>query len=865
MDALRTAVADRYAVEREIGAGGMATVFLARDVRHGRMVALKVLRPELGAVLGAERFFSEIRVTASLQHPNLLPLFDSGEAAGQLFYVMPYVEGETLRARLDRETQLPIDDVVRLTDALASALDYAHARGIVHRDLKPENILLQSGQPMIADFGIALAVANSGGARITQTGLSLGTPQYMSPEQATGERGVDARSDQYSLAAVVYEMLTGEPPHAGPTAQAIIARLMTEKPRSVRNARESVSSAADAAILRALAKIPADRFSSCGEFATALRLAARAGADPVLSPASALSTARSRRPLAVVAGVAVVAATAGGAWFAMRPAASGALDPRQIYVTEPISVSAGLEAAASGVSDALLRGIGEMSWAKVASASPGSTAADPIAAARRAGAATAVTMAVVVAGADSAQVQIRLYDAASGTILRTMPTVRVARTASPAALQAAATPAVVAAGFVTDPALGPAMLPAGNMPDPTTFKMFESAMQDFGRADTVSRNRMFASLHAAVAREPSFRLGRLMLGMSYAYTTIASRDITVARYADSVRKWAMEQRDQMTPFEAAIADFSLNSATTFSDAGVSAARTIARLAPRSSVARALPDMLLDMNRPAEALTAMGAVIRLLGDSTPAGAFIRLGEVRHYLGDYRAALSACRDGRKLHPQDIELLRCELGALSALGDSTAIMPLLDDVSAAPANDRLYGFAGDILSTTGNELRAHGHPQLGRQVVARAMGWFEANESASQNYNIALRKGMTLEAAGRPGESLTYLQDLSRRYPSDIRARGFIGRLLADKGDMEGVAREIAWLKAQPTEKLQGSPTYELATIEAHLGPSHRDAAVQLLAQSLRLGQGWAILRRIHWFRDWDPLRDYPPFQAAIKPRG
>src|SRR3970282_1588310 len=214
MDALaqvKSALEGPYTVEREIGAGGMATVYLARDVRHNRSVALKVLNPELGAVLGVERFLAEIQVTANLQHPNLLPLFDSGEAEGVLFYVMPYVEGEFLRGRLNREQLLQSEDALHITVAIASALDYAHAHGVIHRDLKPENILLQSGEPVVADFGIALAVSNAGGARITQTGISLGTPQYMSPEQATGDRVIGRRTDIYSLGAMLDEMLTGDP------------------------------------------------------------------------------------------------------------------------------------------------------------------------------------------------------------------------------------------------------------------------------------------------------------------------------------------------------------------------------------------------------------------------------------------------------------------------------------------------------------------------------------------------------------------------------------------------------------------------------------------------------------------------------
>src|SRR5205807_193263 len=233
-----------------------------------------------------------IKVTANLQHPNLLPLFDSGEAEGLLFYVMPYVQGESLRARLEREKQLPVDEAIRLATAVASALDYAHRHGVIHRDLKPENILLQDGQPVVADFGIALAVSNAGGGRITQTGLSLGTPQYMSPEQATGDRAIDGRTDIYSLAAVLYETLTGDPPHMGSTAQAIIARVLTDKPRSVRSVRDTVPEYIEWSVDRALAKLPADRWATAHEFAEALQGRVNMG------PASSVATAVPPPPLA---------------------------------------------------------------------------------------------------------------------------------------------------------------------------------------------------------------------------------------------------------------------------------------------------------------------------------------------------------------------------------------------------------------------------------------------------------------------------------------------------------------------------------------------------------------------------------------
>jgi len=280
------ALTGRYTVSRKIGAGGMATVYLAHDVRHDREVAIKLLHPDLAAAIGAERFLAEIRTTARLQHPHILPLLDSGEAGGQFFYVMPFVEGESLRDQLDREKLLPIDVAIRHAREIASALDYAHRQGVVHRDIKPENVLLHDGQALVADFGIALAVSNAAGARITQTGRSLGTPQYMSPEQASGDGMVDARADIFSLGAVTYEMLTGEPPHAGANAQAVIARVLGEKPRDIRSVRPNVPIHVAGAIERALEKLAADRWTTAKEFGEALtnERFAWAGAGQRVSP-----------------------------------------------------------------------------------------------------------------------------------------------------------------------------------------------------------------------------------------------------------------------------------------------------------------------------------------------------------------------------------------------------------------------------------------------------------------------------------------------------------------------------------------------------------------------------------------------------
>ncbi len=289
---LNEALEGRYRIEGELGEGGMATVFLADDLKHERKVALKVLKPELAAVVGADRFLAEIKTTANLQHPHILPLFDSGEADSFLFYVMPYVEGETLQERINREKQLPVDEAVKIATAIAQALHTAHEQDIVHRDIKPANILLSRGEPLVADFGIAIAVGAAGGSRLTETGLSVGTPFYMSPEQATGDQVVGPASDTYALACVLYEMLVGEPPFIGNTAQAVLGKIIQGAPVSATAVRKSIPLNVDAAIRKALEKLPADRFAGADDFVRAL-------ADPafrhgVLEGTTAAPTHRSR-------------------------------------------------------------------------------------------------------------------------------------------------------------------------------------------------------------------------------------------------------------------------------------------------------------------------------------------------------------------------------------------------------------------------------------------------------------------------------------------------------------------------------------------------------------------------------------------
>ena len=334
---LNSALEGRYRVGRELGEGGMATVYLAEDLRHERKVALKVLKPELAAVVGAERFLAEIKTTANLQHPHILALYDSGEADGFLFFVGPYIEGDTLRDKIDREKQLGIEEALKITEKVAAALDHAHKHGVVHRDIKPGNILLSSeGEPTVADFGIALAVAQAGGGRVTETGLSVGTPHYMSPEQATGDRDVDPRTDVYALGCVLYEMLIGEPPYSGSTAQAILGKIIQGSPISATDARSTVPPNVDAAIRKALEKLPADRFGSAHDFAEAL---ADSGFRHGEEASAGVASRGLWNPLSMATTASTLVVTLALGWALLRP------EPRQPVSRQVLSTEgwAGLE------------------------------------------------------------------------------------------------------------------------------------------------------------------------------------------------------------------------------------------------------------------------------------------------------------------------------------------------------------------------------------------------------------------------------------------------------------------------------------------------------------------------------------------
>jgi serine/threonine-protein kinase len=458
IDHLRAALKDRYDVERELGQGGMATVFLARDIKHGRRVAIKVLHEDIGTALGADRFRREIQIATSLSHPHILQLFDSGEADGKLYYVMPFVEGESLRDRLNREKILPIEDALRITGEVASALDFAHRKQIVHRDIKPENILLQEGHAVVADFGIARAVNSmSQGAALTQTGVSLGTPTYMSPEQAFAEKDIDGRSDEYSLACVLYEMLTGQPPFTGSNAQAIMARHSMSAVPSMQIVRNTIPDEVEDLVQRALSKSPADRFPTLADFATELQecvidhatVTRRIDRRTVQRP---IPKVASKRKYAIAAMIAIPVLIAGlVAWKILGRSSSsnvvaGKYAANHIAVLYFDDVSAGhnLGYLADGLTESLIERLSQVSALDVVSKSGAATFrhsdASPDSIAKVLSTGILVKGAVDQAG-DKLNVSVRLIDGNSGADIDrktfTLPAANILKTQDSLATQVA--------------------------------------------------------------------------------------------------------------------------------------------------------------------------------------------------------------------------------------------------------------------------------------------------------------------------------------------------------------------------------------------------------------------------------------------
>jgi DNA-binding SARP family transcriptional activator/TolB-like protein len=844
---LATALNHRYVIQRRIGAGGMATVYLARDIKHDRHVAVKVFEPELAAVIGSKRFLQEIKITAKLEHPHILTLIDSGEVDSFLYYVMPYVEGESLREKLKQEKQLPLGEALEITKAVAGALDYAHRRGVIHRDIKPENILIHEGTAIVADFGIALAVRAAGGTRLTQTGLSLGTPSYMSPEQATGDPQLDPRSDIYSLGAVLYEMLVGEPPHTGTTPQAIIAKLMTDRATRPRALRDAVPGAGDDAVMKALAQLPMDRFASVAEFADALEPAV--DSQPV--EASAERPRMWRRTLVAAAAVAAVGTVA-----IVAPLRNGGptLVRNRVLVTpfEDRTGDSALALIGNMTADRIAQGLETVEVVHVVPTATGvamtadrpqaddrGTAPAYQAVAERVGAA------VVVAGAyyrrgDSLEFQAQVIDVANERVLNALPPVS-------GPLDAAGDVIAEVSRYVVG-------LLAANL-DPRVYHI-----EGGGRPPSLESYREF------VTGRDVFQHGRMREASEYFYRAVALDTtffdpryfLILSHYnlgewavADSNARLLEGARSRMAAQQLAAYDWAASLVRGNRMDELVAARAAGHLWDIVQAA-------LRANHPAEAVEVLE---RLRGLGYRSHEFWDVITIAyHMMGEHERELREARRGREQYPEHFNVLHNELVALVALGR-------IDEVKRGVEESRLLPpqqgwLPPSVMGNVASELRAHGHREASLEVLQRAIDWYlmrPADEMAAADRRYYLMELHYL--ADRFDEAAPMVEELASEFPANIDYQGYLGTLAARRGDHEAARRISDGLSQLADPYNHGRHTYWQACIAAQLGETER--AMMLLRDAFSQGRRFDLW--LHRDMDLEPLHDYAPFREFLKPKG
>ncbi len=877
LERVKRALADRYTIEREIGSGGMATVYLARDLKHARQVAVKVLRPELAASLGADRFLREICIAANLSHPHILPLHDSEKADGLLFYVMPYVAGESLRDRLSRDRQLPVEDAVRIAGEVADALAFAHEHNVVHRDIKPENILLQSGHAVVADFGVARAITEAGEDRITAAGLAVGTPAYMSPEQASDEVELDGRSDLYSLGCVLYEMLTGEPPFTGPSAEHVIRKHMSAVATPVSVVRPAVSADLSRLVDRVLAKATVDRYQTAGELSQVLT-AEQAGlvtSDGGATPPKTMSVDRLAKRKWMMAGAAVGAATviAAIAVVAFRGAFAGGesgvgaggmedeIAARRMVVVPLENRARDPEAADWGLMAAwvVTRAIDRVGTVIVV---PASVVRDhwremdaavglPVAEiASRTGARFAVAGSYTTS-AGRVRFEVELVDAGSGDMLRALDPVSgpVDSLESVIGTLAERVTGAVAALLNPDPALW--MARSSMPPSLEVFSGYLAMMDVFcqGRfQDAIELAQ--PALRAAPKYVPTLYL------VGAAYGNLGRR-----REEDSVAALIEPLLDQLTTVDRLQFEWGRGMRRGDLAEETRAVEQLYRLHPNLFGYHA-GFTALRANRLDDALE------RMLAHDIDTRCFRnwvrwweQTTEVYHQLGRYDEELALARRGLGRFPNHREIFDAELRALVGLGQLGAVDSLLEKIADLPVHE--WYSLGLQLARTALELEAHEHHAEYEATMVQALGWF-ASQPASE---MREDRGRAFFYAQRWIDADTLFAALIADAPDNVDYRDYVdyrgirGVALAHLGRREEVLEVDNWLQELDRPYLRGSKTRWRAAIAAALGD--RDRAVRLLQQAIREG----VTHRIWQHRDpeWEPLRDYPPSQELMRPKG
>ncbi len=856
-DRFKSALADRYRIESELGSGGMATVYLAHDLKHDRQVALKVLRPELAAVLGRERFFREITITAKLEHPHILTLIDSGEADGLFYYVMPYVTGESLREKLRREKQLAIDEALEITEAMASALEYAHQHGVIHRDIKPENILLHEGEAMVADFGIALALKAAAGDRLTETGLSLGTPEYMSPEQGTGEQQLDTRSDIYSLAAVLYEMLAGEPPHSGATSQSVIAKLLTEKPTQLRVVRDTVPEHVDAAVMKALAKVPVDRFPSARRFVDAL-------SKPGLVGAEEEHPERSRpwyqSPITtVVAAVGLIAAAA-SLWLAFLAEDRGLVHNRVVVAPfENRTGDSSLNAIGTIAADWIANGLAQLENVEVVPAldavrrleagSVGSVSRVPeqvLARETKAG--------LLVAGSfyprgEVLEFEAHLVDTEREALLVAVDPVRGAANDTMAAIAELRGRIAGAVAYQLDLDSGAVHYIQTPLTGPPLIEAYKTMLAGMAKQDRVDFLGAEIDYRHAIALDstfisPYFGLYWQLLNQSK-WTEIDSLFQVLDRRSSDLNRVQRLNLEHLKATHAGNRDLALSAVRQLGEIYTGTYRFQAGW------------QAFNNNRPREAIEwwdRMGA----RPEDWPPFYWSFRAAAHHLLHDYPAELETARDGHERFGDVLFYL--QLRALVGLGEAERVERMLD-VGVQPRQS--LGIA--------QELRVHGYPEAATRVADRLVKWYETDGPQTPESEHRQIQGEALLLIGRSEEAGALFRELAARHQADIHLRGLLGVAEAMSGnepEARSIAEELASLQAP---YLWGKHLAWSLRIEAVLGRQQRVVAQLRRAFAQGLLHNWVRNREgfhsiwLHSEPEFNALRDYEPFQELVRPKG
>jgi Protein kinase domain len=870
-----------YDFERELGGGGMSRVFVAVERRFERRVVVKVLASELAAGVSAERFAREVMLAARLQQANIVPVFDSGEIGGLPFYTMPWIEGESLRTRLDARGGASISETVAVVSDVAKALSYAHAHGVVHRDIKPENVLLSGHTAVVTDFGIAKAITAARTVApfetLTQVGTSLGTPAYMAPEQAMGDPATDHRADLYALGVVAYELLAGERPFTASSLHELVRAHVTQEPSPIASRRPDVPPALAALVMRCLEKSPDDRPQSADEVLQSLERL-----HELPSGERTAGAARTRRPIgaraAAVAGLVTLAVvlTAGILWWRRDRAPVATLDPGRVLVATPVASDPSLRQVASMSQSAISRALGELQSVRLAEVGAGAAGiggdADASAthAARTAQAGTVVAANIYPLGADSVRLDLRVLDANSGDLVRAIRPIRVARGASDSAWTAALDPLLATLAITTFPWLGAQALPVGEPPRFAAVREMLTGIGLISRGDSVSRAAMQLHSTRATVIDSTFLQAQLWRGAE-ATTAVAVGYSSVGRaMMDTAILVVGAQRDRLSPLELTLFDYI--SAVRGGDQGamLAALRRMQEIAPDVILARNLPNRLLDVNRPREALALLqsarstrGLDGQLVKPSESPLRWATLADLYHYLGDHRAERDATAQLRRIRPDDPLTIRFQLKAAAALHDSAEVERLLADARPLPAPAQSYDFFGDLELQAGQELEAHDQAAFGRALVRRAVEWFDAQPVQERTWRMRVRHATAYHELHDETRALAILQTVPEVLDStNLLYVGLRGRIAAAAGDT-ATARRIDSTLAARGRGLGGANTLERAFIASNLG--QRDRAVTLLQEAFAQGYGFTIRWRLHWLTDTRPLRGYPPFDQLLQPQG